>query len=59
VLDFLTDKGVDTSAYRESASAIISNSYTIHGNVGAMATGSHGKAEGRVDGSPGATGAKS
>jgi hypothetical protein len=60
VLDFLTDKGVDTSAYRESASAIISNSYTIHGNVGAMATGSQGKAEGRVDGSPGGpTGAKS
>ena len=50
VLDFLTEKGVDTSAYQESASAIITNSYTIHGNVGAMATGSHGRAEGRVQG---------
>ncbi len=60
VLDFLTEKGVDTSAYQESASAIISNSYTIHGNVGAMATGSQGKAEGRVDGSSGGpAGAKS
>ena len=60
VLDFLTEKGVDTSAYQESASAIISNSYTIHGNVGAMATGSNGKAEGRVDGSSSApAGAKS
>jgi phage gp45-like len=48
VLDFLDDKGVDTSAYKESASAIITTSYTIHGNVGAMATGSHGKAEGHV-----------
>lgn len=53
VLDFLTEKGVDTSAYRESASAIITNSYTIHGNVGAMATGSHGRAEGHVNGSSG------
>ena len=52
VLDFLTEKGVDTSAYQESASAIISNSYTIHGNVGAMATGTHGRAEGRVQGTP-------
>lgn len=50
VLDFLTEKGVDTSAYQESASAIISNSYTINGNVGAMATGTHGHAEGRVQG---------
>jgi hypothetical protein len=50
VLDFLTDKGVDTSAYRESASAIITNSYTIHGNVGALATGSQGRAEGGVHG---------
>ena len=49
VLDFLTDKGVDTSAYQESASAIIT-SYTIHGNVGALATGSQGKAEGHVQG---------
>jgi hypothetical protein len=60
VLDFLTDKGVDTSAYQESASAIITNSYTIHGNVGAMATGSHGQAEGRVQGpSAGPAGSKS
>jgi hypothetical protein len=51
VLDFLTEKGVDTSAYQESASAIISNTYTFHGNVGALATGSHGRAEGRVHGS--------
>ena len=59
VLDFLTEKGVDTSAYQESASAIITNSYTIHGNVGAMATGSHGRAEGRVQGpSAGQSGAK-
>ncbi len=59
VLDFLTEKGVDTSAYQESASAIITNSYTIHGNVGAMATGSHGRAEGRVQGpSAGPVGAK-
>lgn len=48
VLDFLTEKGVDTSAYQESASAIITNSYTIHGNVGSMATGSHGRAESHV-----------
>ena len=27
VLDFLSEKGVDTSAYQESASAIITNSY--------------------------------
>ncbi len=47
VLDFLKEKDVDTSAYTESASAIITN-YTIHGNVGAMATGSHGNAEGHV-----------
>jgi hypothetical protein len=59
VLDFLTEKGVDTSTYQESASAIITNSYTIHGNVGAMATGSHGRAEGRVQGpSAGPGGAK-
>jgi hypothetical protein len=51
VLDFLKDKGVDTSAYQESASAIISNSYTINGNVGAMATGTHGRAEGHAHGS--------
>jgi phage gp45-like len=50
VLDFLDDKGVDTSAYKESASAIITTTYTIHGNVGAMATGSQGKAEGHVQG---------
>ena len=63
VLDFLREKGVDTSAYQESASAIITNSVTIHGNVGAMATGSHGRAEGRVQGPstspPGSTGSKS
>ena len=63
VLDFLTEKGVDTSAYQESASAIITNSVTVHGNVGAMATGSHGRAEGRVQGPsaspPGSTGSKS
>jgi hypothetical protein len=52
VLDFLTEKGVDTSAYQESASAIITNSYTIHGNVGAMATGNNGHAEGHVQGTP-------
>jgi phage gp45-like len=51
VLDFLSEKGVDTSAYQESASAIITNSFTIHGNVGAMATGSHGQAKGHVKGS--------
>lgn len=50
VLDFLKDKGVDTSAYQESASAIISNSYTINGNVGALATGTHGRAEGHAHG---------
>ena len=48
VLDFLKDKGIDTSAYQESASAIITNSYTINGNVGALATGTHGRAEGHV-----------
>jgi len=53
VLDFLSEKGVDTSAYQESASAIITNSYTIQGNVGAMSTGSHGKAKGHVKGSVG------
>jgi hypothetical protein len=52
VLDFLTEKGVDTSAYKESVSAIITN-YTIHGNVGALATGSQGKAEGHVQGGTG------
>ena len=50
VLDFLKDKGIDTSAYQESASAIITNSYTINGNVGAMATGTHGRAEGHAHG---------
>ncbi|MGD0244826.1 MAG: zinc ribbon domain-containing protein [Streptosporangiaceae bacterium] len=55
VLDFLTEKGVDTSTYQESASAIISNSYTIHGNVGAIATGTHGQAEGRVHAPSGAS----
>ena len=60
VLDFLTAKGVDTSAYQESASAIISNSYTIHGNVGSMATGSHGRAESHANrASGGTTGSKS
>jgi hypothetical protein len=63
VLDFLREKGVDTSAYQESASAIITNSITIQGNVGAMATGSHGRAEGHVQGpsasSTGSTGSKS
>jgi hypothetical protein len=59
VLDFLKEKGVDTSAYQESASAIITNSYTIHGNVGAIATGTHGRAEGRVHGpSAGSAGPK-
>ena len=59
VLDFLNDKGVDTRAYQASASAI-NNSYTIHGNVGAMATGSQGRAEGRVHGpSAGPAGSKS
>lgn len=50
ILDFLTEKGVDTSAYQESASAIITNSYTIQGNVGSMATGSHGRAESHAHG---------
>lgn len=45
VFDFLVDKGVDTSAYQESASAVINNNYNIAGNVGAMATGLYGLAE--------------
>ena len=55
VLDFLKEKGVDTSAYQESANAIISNSYTIHGDVGSMATGSHGRAEMHVNRASGST----
>jgi hypothetical protein len=55
VLDFLTDKGVDTSAYQESANAITSNSYTIHGSVGSLATGSNGRAETNVNAPPGGT----
>jgi hypothetical protein len=50
VLDFLTEKGVDTGAYQESASAIISNSYTIHGSVGAIASGANARAEGHAQG---------
>jgi hypothetical protein len=54
-LDFLTDKGVDTGAYRQSANAIISNSYTIHGSVGSLATGNNGRAETNVNAPPGGT----
>ena len=50
VLDFLAGKGVDTSAYQESASAILTNSYTIHGDVAAMSTRTSGRAEGRGQG---------
>jgi hypothetical protein len=54
VFDFLVDKGVDTSAYQESASAVINNNYNIAGNVHALATGSHGRAEAHSHSSPAA-----
>jgi hypothetical protein len=39
VFDFLVDKGVDTSAYQASASAVINNGVMIAGNnTGAVAT---------------------
>jgi hypothetical protein len=49
VLDFLREKGVDTSVYQRAANAIINNSYTNLGTVGSWATGTHGKAEGTVN----------
>jgi hypothetical protein len=48
VLDFLREKGVDTSVYQRAANAIVNNSYTNLGNVGSWATGTQGKAEGAV-----------
>lgn len=56
VFDFLVDKGVDTSAYQESASAVINhnNNYNIAGNVHALATGNHGRAEAHSHASPAA-----
>jgi len=54
VFDFLVEKGVDTSAYQESASAVINNNYNIAGNVHALATGSHGRAEAHSHASPAA-----
>jgi len=48
VFDFLVDKGVDTSAYQDSANAIINNGVMISGNnTGAVATG-HSRAEVRM-----------
>ena len=45
VFDFLVDKGVDTSAYQDSANAVINNGVMISGNnTGAVAAG-HGRAE--------------
>jgi hypothetical protein len=45
VFDFLVEKGVDVSAYRDSASAVINNGVMISGNnAGAVAMG-HGQAE--------------
>jgi hypothetical protein len=59
VFDFLVDKGVDTSAYQESASAVINTNYNIAGNVGALATGLHGQAEVHSHVAAAATGPKS
>jgi hypothetical protein len=48
VLDFLVEKGVDVSAYQDSASAVINNGVIISGNnTGAVAMG-RGRAEMRT-----------
>ena len=44
VLDFLADKGVDISAYAQSASAVINNSGVIGQNVGISGTVAMGSA---------------